>query len=321
MLGAGLQTRSRRFAATGHRPEFRPRSFGLALIIALAVWGGIAGTPRTANAASTAYIAVDSLNLRDAPGFDGGLLATMWYGEIVTVIDGPTGDGWYFVDYNGFQGWTDGEFLSWDAFAPAAAVGGWQATAWVATDLLNVRAEPWLGAWVMDVVSTNDQLTVMGNPVNGFYPVNYWGGSGWVWSDYLTFNGPVALGAEHWIDVDRSSSRVTLLIGDEVVASYWAVMGWDQTDDGFYATANGTYYVYAMNKALTWTDWGNAWITDFVEFDPIRANGFHSYSREADGSLAVGAANATGGCVALDPAYSGAVYDFSFIGMRVEVHW
>jgi hypothetical protein len=43
------------------------------------------------------------------------------------------------------------------------------------------------------------------------------------------------------------------MVGDESIGYWWAAMGFDPSDDGFYSTANGTYYVYEKNAALTWT--------------------------------------------------------------------
>jgi hypothetical protein len=98
-------------------------------------------------------------------------------------------------------------------------------------------------------------------------------------------------------------------------------MGYDQSDAGYYATAIGTYYVYAKYAPLAWTDYGQAFIADWVAFDPDRNNGFHSWSMDGDGNVLPWGDGATGGCVALEPSAAAAVYDFAEIGMRVEVHW
>ena len=124
-----------------------------------------------------------------------------------------------------------------------------------------------------------------------------------------------------WIDVDRSDQMVTLYDGDAPVASFWGAMGADPSDEGFYATAIGTYYVYSLNSSLTWTDWGQAWIRDSVGFDPDRQNGFHTYSMDAGGAVLPNGAAPTGGCVALDPAAADALFAFVTIGTPVVVHW
>lgn len=78
-------------------------------------------------AASDGYIDTDVLNLRDSPGLDGAVLTQMWQGEYVAVLDGPTGDGWYQVDYQGTVGWAWGGYLGVDGgrgWSGDDAVGG-----------------------------------------------------------------------------------------------------------------------------------------------------------------------------------------------------
>ncbi|MDQ3443337.1 MAG: L,D-transpeptidase [Chloroflexota bacterium] len=70
----------------------------------------------------------------------------------------------------------------------------------------------------------------------------------------------------------------------------------------------------------SYTAWAEAYITEWVGFDPSRFNGFHSYTKDGNGNILPNGGGKTGGCVALPPGESQAVYDFSFVGMRVEVH-
>ncbi|MEA2513222.1 MAG: hypothetical protein QOJ59_2709 [Thermomicrobiales bacterium] len=221
----------------------------LSVLLTLAAIALIAGVvpPVVVRAATTAEIGTDALNLRDAPGTWGDVLAVMGWGESVEVLSGPTEDGWYEVSFGGETGWAFG--------------------------------------------------------------------------DYLAFDGVGGSSFDRWIDVNRSTQEVTLYEGDVAVASYWGSLGWDQSDDGYYATATGTYYVYGKWSDLSWTDYGQAFITDWVAFDPERNNGFHSWSLDGDGNVIAGGDGPTGGCVALEPWAAEAVYDFAEVGMRVEVHW
>lgn len=78
-------------------------------------------------AASDGSIDTDVLNLRDSPGTDGAILTQMWQGEYVAVLDGPTDDGWYQVEYQGMVGWAWGGYLVVDGsrgWAGDLAVGG-----------------------------------------------------------------------------------------------------------------------------------------------------------------------------------------------------
>lgn len=297
--------------------------------LVLIVLASLAVLPaRDASAASDAYVSTDVLNLRDDAGTWANVITEMYFGEYVAVIDGPTGDGWYYIDYAGSQGWAYGAYLSIDGVAgwagePAdsyTGVGAYALTAWVNTDLLNVRAEANAEAWVLDLIEQGAQITVIGDPINGFAPIDYYGQTGFVWNDFLSYDGPVDPGPERWIDVNRTAQVVTLFVGDEAIASYWGAMGWDESDDGFYATAVGTYYVYGKYADLAWTDWGSSYIMWWVGFDPSRVNGFHSYSMDSAGNVLKRGDGPTGGCVALEPGAAQALFGFASYGMRVEVH-
>jgi hypothetical protein len=207
--------------------------------------------PLHASASSWAAIDTDVLNLRSDPGTWGEVLDRMWYGDGVDILDGPTEDGWYYVSYNGQEGWAYGGYLALDGVESSG----------------------------------------------GEYE------------------------AEHWIDVDRGNGIVSLMVGDETVNSFYGSFGYDDTDYGFYATAIGTYYIFAKNADLSWTNWGQAFIEDWVAFDPERSNGFHSWSMDEWGNVIPGGDGPTGGCVALEPWAADTLYAFAYEGMRVEVHW
>ncbi|MGH2561902.1 MAG: SH3 domain-containing protein [Thermomicrobiales bacterium] len=203
---------------------------------------------------------------------------------------------------------------------------------WVETDLLNLRAEPGTWAAVINQMPQGSPIEVLDGPTgDGWYQVSYYGNVGWAYGGYLTINGSPGWGEwvggggtpapERWIDIDRGDSTVTLYEGDSAIATYYASLGWDETDYGFYATAIGTYYVYGKAKELTWTEWGQAYITDWVAFDSERLNGFHSYSKDGSGNIVPGGDGATGGCVALGPGAAEHLFDFADYGTRVEVHW
>ena len=204
---------------------------------------------------------------------------------------------------------------------PAAA----QTTAYVDADGLNLRDGPGTWAAVVNVMWPGEAVTVLDGPVDdGWYYVDYYGQVGWAYGGYLSFEGGVGGSSweepEHWIDVDRSSQTVTLYVGDEAIASYWAALGWDNSGDGFYSTALGSYTVSGMHEGLTWTEWGQAYIQYWVGFDPSRVNGFHSYSMNSRGSVLKNGDGPTGGCVALEPSAARELFNFAFEGMRVEVH-
>lgn len=194
---------------------------------------------------------------------------------------------------------------------------------------------------VIEWMDAGVRVDLLWGPDNGKYEIRYYGVHGWVWAEYLTPEGvgggspsdaapevadapeqpEVTDAPEHWIDVDRSLGTVTLYIGDEPQATYWAAMGFEDTSYGFYATAVGTYYVTWMNPDLQYTPYADNYITHWIGFDAERANGFHSYTKDEHGDIVPNGAGKTAGCVALAPGDIDAVYAFASPGMRVEIHW
>ena len=214
----------------------------------------------------------------------------------------------------------------------ASAEGIWVQ---VTTDVVNVRETP--NGVIIGQASYGQSFEVVGGPTpDNWYKIDYYGVHGFVLGDYIgaggvgTDSGATAstgtavtapVSAERWVDVDRSSGIVTLYEGNVVMLSVWAAMSADQSDSSFWATANGTYHVFAKEGALHYTSYGRAWIRDYVAFDPSRDNGFHSYSLESWGAYAHGYNAPTGGCVALDLWAAEYLFNFVSIGTRVEVHW
>ena len=174
-------------------------------------------------------------------------------------------------------------------------------------------------------------LALLAGPTpDDWYQVQADDRTGWAYGGLLALGGGDALGqgspgatnsAERWVDVDRTTQMVTLYEGDIVVAAYWAAMGSDPSDDGFFATAIGTYSVYEKYGGLSWTNWGGAWVGDWVGFDPARLNGFHTYAMDTAGQVIPGGDGPTGGCVALAPAAADELFAFVSVGTRVEVHY
>jgi uncharacterized protein YraI len=299
----------------------------MAVVVILAAAIGITGWRASPiEAARGATVATDALNVRSEPGTWAAVLDTLVWGEWVEILDGPTWDNWYYVGHWDGVGWVFGDYLAFDGVGGNTGNNLWidgnaglSVPVWVTTDALNVRAGPSGSAAVVDLVTYGQGLTVVGYAVDGFVPISHWNGAAWVWEGYLSYSVPA--GPERWIDVDRSSQRVNLMEGGVVVASFWGAMGWDQSNDGYYATANGTYYVFEKVRGLSWTPFGGIWMRFWVEFDSYRRNGFHTFSMDEYGNVLPSGANPTGGCVALEPWAAEYLFDFVDYGTRVEIHW
>jgi hypothetical protein len=201
----------------------------------------------------------------------------------------------------------------------------------VAAAQLNLRAEPSTGAPVIGQLWQGERLALLDGPTpDDWYQVQSGEQTGWAYGGLLALDGAGAgLGqgsagtaerGEPRVDVDRARQMVTLYEGDVAVAASWAAMGSDPSDDGFFATAVGTYWVYEKSGGLSWTDWGGAWVEDWVGFDPARLNGFHTYALDWSGQVIPGGDGPTGGCVALAPAAADQLFAFVAVGTRVEVH-
>ena len=211
--------------------------------------------------------------------------------------------------------------------AGTRAAGG----AIVAVPQLNLRAEPGTWAPVVGQLWQGERLALLDGPTaDDWYQIQAGDQTGWAYGGLLAVDGATdaagqgsagpADSAERWIDVNRTTQMVTLYEGGVAVAAYWAAMGSDPSDDGFFATAVGTYWVYEKYWGLSWTDWGGAWVGDWVGFDPARLNGFHTYAMDAAGQVIPGGDGPTGGCVALTPAAADQLFAFVSVGTRVEVH-
>ncbi|MBA2248469.1 MAG: SH3 domain-containing protein [Chloroflexia bacterium] len=310
----------------------RLRKLVLVACAVIAVVVGLCVAPSTAVAGQAGTINTDGVTLM-ADIDDTTPIATMYAGERVDIFWGPEA-GLYEIRYYGTVGWVWADYLVPDGGggdavgggspAPVTGAGGW---AIVDADSLNVRADASTAAAIWDSFDLGTSVQVIGDAVNGFSPISYYGSTAWVASDYLSWNGavsapaqPAAVAGERWIDVNRSSGLVTLYEGGSVYASYWGSLGYDQTDGNFNSTASGSYEVFRVYQGLEYTPYANAYITDWVGFDPERSNGFHSWTRDATGNVLPNGAGLTAGCVALEPSQARALSNFAYVGMRVEVH-
>lgn len=323
-----------RFDSRSGAPRNRIRCMvrvGLLAAVVMAALGMIHPAPASAGQAGT--INADGVSL--LVGLDDhSVIGTMSAGERVDIFWGPE-SGLYQIRYYETVGWVWAEFLSPDGGGSSGGGGQGGATAalpssgsaaWVNTGSLNVRADASSSAAVWDSFDNGTQVEVVGDVVNGFLPISYYGSTAWVAADFLSQEGSGAAPAaaapkvEQWIDINRTTGLVTLFNGDTAVGQFWGSMGYDRSDSGFNATATGSFRVYRVHQPLHYTEYADAYITDWVGFDSERFNGFHSWTRDANGNVLPNGAGLTAGCVGLEPSAARAVYDFSYVGMRVEVH-
>ena len=131
--------------------------------------------------AATTYV-----NVRQGPGTNTAVLATLAPGDVVTQR-GSTQNGWTPVEFQGRDAWVFAEFLTPTQSAVAGAPIIGQATA---TDYLNVRAGNTTLSRVLGVLHPGQVIGLTGEDHGGWTPVDYQGKSAWVSTRYLRVSPP-----------------------------------------------------------------------------------------------------------------------------------
>lgn len=243
----------------------------------------------------------------------GDYIASLEPGTTLQLLDGPSYEGWYYVDPIELPD------------VPPGWVAGWQlifeqrARAFVDQTLL---ASP--GDWATEVGPLRRGFTVtLIGPVTGDRVLVRSGeriGYASVWTIEPTDGPETDRTAEYWAEVNRSTAEVFLFVGDSLVDRYEAQLSSDQ-GEGFYATAVGTYWIYEKIEELTYTPFASAYFKFWVGFDAERLNGFHSWIMDAEGNLLGDGSGPTAGCVATAPDDAWSIFQFLDVGSRVEIHW
>ncbi len=257
-----------------------------------------------------ATIAGDSaVDLKSKPSQKRKTVGTIPPATVVSLIDGPTESGWYKVQTSdGVTGWLPAGSLE---FSHRAKVT-WDQTLFDAPG----------GGNAIDWVRHGIVVTLVGSPTGGFALVRYGETTGYLdlTGVETTDAGATNPQAEHWIDVNRNNGAVSLFIGETCVDQFWASLSRDQ-GDGFYATACGTYAIYDLDPGLSYTPYADAYIMYWAGFDPERNNGFHSWTMDWQGWVLPDGNGPTAGCVSTAPEIAAQIYNFCWMGMRVEIHW
>ena len=123
-----------------------------------------------------------------------------------------------------------------------------------------------------------------------------------------------------WIEVDVTNFVVRLMDGTSVVREISPVAVGAQVDTGEYAsTQTGLFHVYNKAEALAYDAPYDTYISDWVGFDPDKANGFHSFLKDKDGKVVdASTGRVSNGCIRTGAEAE--IYAFATIGMPVWVH-
>ena len=153
--------------------------------------------------------AIQAVELRDAPLDEGTATGTIPSVAVVTLT-GEAQDGFLRVVYNGQEGWADAAYLevadsSSDpvltqaqaaaapaqaenpeaALAPASNADSPVGAEAIATNNVNLRAQPSATAPILSVVPAGSPVTLTGSQANGYLNVRIAGQAGWIDSRYL----------------------------------------------------------------------------------------------------------------------------------------
>lgn len=138
----------------------------------------------------TAVVTTDVLRLRSGPSTGFAIVARMYRGETVTVLEGPT-NGFYRVRYGTLEGWASADYLtvtpsSTPTPTPTPPPGGTGTGIATVKENLNLRSGPGTTYQVLRVMPRGATVTIRTGPTDGWYQVDYQGLTGWASAQYLT---------------------------------------------------------------------------------------------------------------------------------------
>jgi uncharacterized protein YgiM (DUF1202 family) len=173
----------------------------------------------------------DSLNLRERPGIDAPVLASLGTGVVATVIDGPTlasNLNWLRLDTQYGRGWCVDTFLVGSDAAPARRSPEVGDVVYVDTDGVNLRDAAAIDAKVNVILLSQETGTVRDGPRNAdgyaWFLVEAARGSGWAASRYLGVGNPdplnstnVSVGDMVGLSTDGINVRATTSLSSKVI--------------------------------------------------------------------------------------------------------
>ena len=150
---------------------------------------------------------LEAVELRDAPADGAAALSTIPSVAVVTLT-GEAQDGFLRVVYAGQEGWADAAYLDVADNTPGAVVQQAQAAeapaqtentalapapnpdspvgaSALATNNVNLRAQPSADAPILSIVPAGSEVTLTGSQANGYLNVRVAGQAGWIDGRYL----------------------------------------------------------------------------------------------------------------------------------------
>lgn len=191
------------------------RSRALIALLVAVILSTAVGIPAVADlnlilgaSAQVSYTQGDGVNVRDAIGFGGSVIATLPENHEVVVHDGPIaandGSYWYYISSTseGVEGWIIADFLALPGASGGTDTSGGQygEIAFTGGEGVNVRASASSDSGVLTTLFEGTAVTIVAGPewdANGWAwtLINYDGVEGWVLDDYVAWGGDSSSGS------------------------------------------------------------------------------------------------------------------------------
>lgn len=202
---------------------------------------------------SAKVYATADLNVRAQNNVSAAVLGGIAAGGTITQT-GYTSDGWIQIDYQGTTAYVSADFVSEKKPVIVKSMSG---TMYATTEVYVRNAAGTDGA-ILGSLSTGNTVSVSGYTNNNWIRITYNGHTGYVSSDYLSWNAPVtAMGGTMYVTNVQANVRSyystdadvlgTLGYGDDVTVTGYTPNNWIRISYKGY-----TGYVYG--DLLSWTD-------------------------------------------------------------------
>ena len=229
----------------------------------------------------TVYTTED-VNVRAAGNLSAVILGGLGAGSGVTET-GYTSDGWIQVQYNGAVGYIWGEYISTEK--PVLTKKG--SGTMYATVGVNIRSSYSSDSAVIGVLEKGQGIEITGTTSNGWVRVKYYGGTGYIYNEYLSWSEPVA----------ESYVKNGCMSGTVKDASYGSLT--IERDDGLgTAMFNTVYAVMNLKDTICTGDWVE--IFYYGSGTPYTASQVNNYTRHT-GSVSARSVSVEGVVAKLSP--------------------
>jgi len=176
--------------------------------------------------------ATTDVNVRTSPDTNGEIVAVLSAGDTVTQR-GVEQDGWLPIIYNGTNAWVQAQYVSSTTVITTDTTVG---TATTTADAY-VRSDADPTSWIMGTLSEGTTVSITGDPVGNWTPVNYYGRAGWIATSLLADAGQESAGTivsaisqdYLWVRTGTSTAFTSigmLYPGDEVAVTGTPFAGW-----------------------------------------------------------------------------------------------